>query len=149
MEQTKQFEQTVEKLSQEHYHIFEQLEKFDLKLKNHKLSTMFKDFQSTFIFLKKDLIDHFLFEEQHLFQKMLLLFRSDKLIKSILEIQKEHGIILTKIETLEKLYFSSETLADPDSSLSLDTAVYLKKLMEDIKLHAKKEVDEIYFFVES
>ena len=92
-------------------------------------------------YFQRNIIHHFEFEEKKVFPTILLKLATPESIKLILELQKEHGIILTKLR--EFLSVTSKNIAPVDKKTSSQLTFMGRKIIHLILIHASKEDDKL------
>jgi hemerythrin-like domain-containing protein len=92
-------------------------------------------------FFQKNIVGHFKFEEEKIFSTCLLKIATPESIRLILELQREHGKILTKLEEFRKII--------PEKDKPLNQGVINKlnllgrEILDILLAHASKEDDEL------
>ena len=92
-------------------------------------------------FFQRHIIHHFEFEEKNVFPAILLKSATLESIKLILELQKEHGVILTKLR--EFLSITSKKIAPVDKETSAELNSMGRKIIHLLLIHASKEDDKL------
>jgi len=92
-------------------------------------------------FFQRNLIDHFEFEERMVFPVLLSAHATPETIKLILELQKEHGIILKELEEFRRIV--SENVSPLDKETNVRQNLVGREIMESLLAHASKEDDEL------
>lgn len=96
-------------------------------------------------FFKHNIISHFEFEENKIFPSCLLKVATPESVKLILELQKEHGAILSKVEEWQGLI--------PKEDISLDQEIFTninykgRDILDMLIAHASKEDDKLLPFL--
>ncbi|HIE27477.1 TPA: hemerythrin domain-containing protein [Candidatus Poribacteria bacterium] len=89
----------------------------------------------------KRVISHFEFEEKTVFPGVLSEYATSETIKLILELQKEHGIILKELEEFQKII--SENTIPLDKEMNARLNVVGRGIIDRFLTHASKEDDEL------
>jgi len=97
-------------------------------------------------FFKRKVIDHFEFEEKNIFPVCLLNLASPELVKLILELQKDHGVILTKTEDF--LRRATANIRSPNEETTADLKLKGKEILDILLVHASKEDDDLIPIIE-
>jgi len=92
-------------------------------------------------FFQQNIIDHFEFEEKKIFPPILLKAATPESIKLILELQREHGIILAKLEEFQ--WIASKSVIPPDEKTSAELNFVARKIIDILLMHASKEDDNL------
>jgi iron-sulfur cluster repair protein YtfE (RIC family) len=92
-------------------------------------------------FFQERIVDHFEFEEKIVFPAILSKAATPETIKLILELQKEHGIILTKLEEFQRI--ASKSVIPPDEETSAELNFVARKIIDILLMHASKEDDNM------
>jgi hemerythrin-like domain-containing protein len=92
-------------------------------------------------FFQKYVIDHFEFEEKIVFPAILLKAATPESIKLILELQREHGIMLAKLEEFQRI--ASKSVIPPDKKTGAELNFVARKIIDILLMHASKEDDNI------
>lgn len=92
-------------------------------------------------YFQRNIIHHFEFEEEKVFPIILSKFPTLGSIKLILELQKEHGVILTKL--WEFLSITSKKIAPVDKETSAQLNSLGRKIIHLLLTHASKEDDKL------
>ncbi len=92
-------------------------------------------------YFQRHIIHHFEFEEKKVFPAILLNLATMESIKLILELQKEHGVILTKL--WEFLSTTSKKIAPVDKETSAQLNSMGRKIIHLLLAHASKEDDKL------
>ena len=90
-------------------------------------------------FFKKNLIEHFEFEEERVFSTILAHAATPEGIKLILELQREHGSILKELEEFQKIISDNTFPLDKGTSTRLN--VIGRDIIDSLLAHASKEDD--------
>ena len=90
-------------------------------------------------FFKRNVIDHFKFEEKMVFPAVLSRAATPDSIKLILELQREHGLMLKELEGFQKII--SEIQFDKERHARLNIVV--RKIIDNLLAHASKEDNEL------
>jgi len=92
-------------------------------------------------YFQRHIIHHFEFEEKKVFPAILSKLATPESIKLILELQKEHGIILTKLREFQSI--SSKKIAPVDKETSAQLNFMGRKIIHLLLIHASKEDDKL------
>lgn len=92
-------------------------------------------------FLNESIINHFKFEEERIFQPLLSRALTAKGIALILELQKDHGMMLREVETIKRSISETKDFLDKEIDTKIKTAI--KILMDELLIHATKEDDHL------
>jgi hemerythrin-like domain-containing protein len=92
-------------------------------------------------FFQQNIIDHFEFEEKKVFPAILSKVATPESIRLILELQREHGIILAKLEEFQRIVSNSVIPLDEEKSAELNLVA--RKIIDILLIHASKEDDNI------
>jgi hemerythrin-like domain-containing protein len=92
-------------------------------------------------FFNRNIICHFKFEENEVFPKILSGAATSQSIKLILELQKEHGMILKQLESFQKIVAENRGSLDKETNRKIGLLV--KKITEELQKHAAKEDDNL------
>jgi len=92
-------------------------------------------------FFQQHIIYHFEFEEKNVFPVILSKLATLESIKLILELQKEHGFILTKL--WEFLSITSKKIAPVDKETSAQLNFMGRNIIHLLLTHASKEDDKL------
>ena len=97
----------------------------------------------------KRVIDHFEFEEKTIFPIVLSSYATPESIKLVLELQKEHEIMLRQLEEFQKIIGSRNTISGNAISLNKETHTkllnaMLREIIDNILSHASKEDKELW-----
>ena len=92
-------------------------------------------------FLKRNLVEHFEFEEKIVFPAILSGCATPESIKLILELQREHGIMLKGFEEFQKI--TSENVLPLDKETNVRLNVVGRDIIDSLLAHASKEDDEL------
>ena len=92
-------------------------------------------------FFKQRVIEHFGFEEKIVFPAILSGCATPESIKLILELQREHGIILKELEEFLKIISENTIPLDKETNTRLN--VVGREIMDSLIVHASKEDDEL------
>jgi len=92
-------------------------------------------------YFQRHIIRHFEFEEKKVFPAILLNLATMESIKLILELQKEHGVILTKLQ--EFLNITSKMIVPVDKETSAKLNSMGRKIICLLLTHASKEDDKL------
>ncbi len=92
-------------------------------------------------FFQRNIINHFEFEEKNVFPDILLKLATLESVKLILELQKEHGVILTKL--WEFLIITSKKITPVDKETSTELNSIGRKIIHLLLTHASKEDDSL------
>lgn len=92
-------------------------------------------------FFNKNIIGHFEFEEKKIFPPCLLKIATPESVKLILELQKEHGIMLTKLAEFHKIISENDIPFDKETCTKIN--VVAREILDLLLLHASKEDDKL------
>ena len=92
-------------------------------------------------FFKRNVTDHFEFEEKTIFPAILSGTITAETIKLILELQGEHGRILKELEGFRKIISENTVPLNKEASLRLKAAG--KEVMHSLLRHASKEDEKL------
>jgi hemerythrin-like domain-containing protein len=92
-------------------------------------------------FFQQYIIAHFEFEEKIVFPAILSKAATPETIKLILELQREHGIILAKLEEFQRIVSNSVIPVDEKTSAELNFVA--RKIIDILLMHASKEDDNM------
>jgi len=92
-------------------------------------------------FFQRHIIHHFEFEEKNVFPVILSKLATLESIKLILELQKEHGFILTKL--WEFLSITSKKIVPVDKEASAQLNCMGRNIIHLLLTHASKEDDKL------
>jgi hemerythrin-like domain-containing protein len=92
-------------------------------------------------YFQRHIIHHFEFEERQVFPAILSNLATTESVKLILELQKEHGVILTKL--WEFLSTTSKMTAPVDKETSAQLNSMGRKIIHLLLTHASKEDDKL------
>ncbi|EKD26089.1 MAG: hypothetical protein ACD_79C01375G0004 [uncultured bacterium] len=129
--------------AEEHDVILNDLEKFDKLLQDENFDEVFKGSKNILSFFDKEMKEHFLQEEEVLFPAVLLNKTDNKTISLVLILQKEHGVILEKVEFLKKEKNNYDNYKDSNY------ITLLQKIIVELMEHSKKEMKELYPLLEN
>ncbi len=97
----------------------------------------------------KRVIDHFEFEEKTIFPIVLSSYAMPESIKLVLELQREHGIMLRQLEELQEIMGLRNT--PPGDIVNLNKEIHTKlvnvvmrEIIDNILSHASKEDNELW-----
>ena len=97
-------------------------------------------------FFKRKIVDHFKFEENKIFPTCLLNLATPESVKLILELQREHGVILTKLADF--LRITSKNIGPPDKETIAELNLKGREIIDILLIHASKEDDKLIPIVE-
>ena len=97
-------------------------------------------------FFQQNIVGHFKFEEEKVFHPLLLKMATSELIKLILDLQREHGIILSKLEEFQRIV--SEKASLPDKEINTRLNIVGREIIDILLAHASKEDDELFPIIE-
>ncbi len=100
-----------------------------------------KDIKPIEEFFRRHIIYHFEFEEKDVFPVILSKLATLESIKLILELQKEHGFILTKL--WEFMNITSKKTAPVDKETSAQLNCMGRNIIHLLLTHASKEDDKL------
>lgn len=92
-------------------------------------------------FFNKNVTAHFAFEEKNIFPVCLLKFATPETVQLILELQKEHGTISTKLEEFQSIASKKTAPYDEDTISQLN--ILGRKIFDLLLNHASKEDDNL------
>ena len=92
-------------------------------------------------FFLRHIIYHFEFEEKDVFPVILSKLATLESIKLILELQKEHGVILTKLREFRSITSKKNTPVDKETGSQLNFVG--RKIIHLLLTHASKEDDKL------
>ena len=92
-------------------------------------------------FFKRNLIEHFEFEEEMVFSPVLLRATTPDSIKLILELQREHGSISNELEEFQKIISENAFPLDKETGTRLN--VVGRDIIDRLLTHASKEDDKL------
>jgi hemerythrin-like domain-containing protein len=92
-------------------------------------------------FFQERIVKHFEFEEKIVFPAILSKAAAPETIKLILELQREHGIILTKLEEFQRI--ASKSVIPPDEKTEAELNLVARKIIDMLLMHASKEDDHM------
>jgi iron-sulfur cluster repair protein YtfE (RIC family) len=92
-------------------------------------------------YFQRHIIHHFEFEEKKVFPAILLKLATLESIKLILELQKEHGVILTKLREFRSITSKKNTPVDKETGSQLNFVG--RKIIHLLLTHASKEDDKL------
>lgn len=92
-------------------------------------------------YFQRHIIHHFEFEEKKVFPAILLKLATLESIKLILELQKEHGVILTKLREFRSITSKKNTPVDKETGSQLNFEG--RKIIHLLLTHASKEDDKL------
>jgi len=90
-------------------------------------------------FFRRNVIEHFEFEETIVFPPVLLRIATPDSIKLILVLQREHGAILKELEEFQKIISKTAFPCDNETSTRLN--VVARKIIDNLIAHSSKEDD--------
>ncbi|MFH1729723.1 MAG: hemerythrin domain-containing protein [Pseudomonadota bacterium] len=93
----------------------------------------------------RNLMLHFQFEEDHIFSRVLAHTTDLKLVKYVLSLQKDHGIITERITSFWKIVENNAETKSPDSSARL--ILLFMDIQDEILDHAHKEDQKLFPYV--
>jgi hemerythrin-like domain-containing protein len=96
-------------------------------------------------FFNQNIIHHFEFEEKKIFPVILLKTATPEYVGLILELQREHGIILKEVDLFKERISKNPDLLNKETSREIYDIV--KKIKENIQRHAAKEDEKILPFL--
>jgi len=97
-------------------------------------------------FFNQNVTVHFALEEKNVFPVCLLKLATPETVKLILELQKDHGIISSKVEEFMNIAAKKTTSNEKDTSSQLN---FLGRNIFDLLLnHASKEDDNLFPILE-
>lgn len=88
-------------------------------------------------FFKRNVTEHFAFEEEIVFPAILAKVATPEAIKLIPELQKEHRIILEELKEFQKIISAAAIPLDEETSLKLN--VVGKRIINSLQRHAAEE----------
>ncbi|MGM0453385.1 MAG: hemerythrin domain-containing protein [Thermodesulfobacteriota bacterium] len=138
MQGSKNIDNAIAKLSQEHKLIADYVAKFS-KGKSQKDKAFFAQLNQFIEFLKKDLLKHFELEEYVFFPAAVNGSPSYDTALLVLNFQKEHGILEKELEAI----LARQNEIGPGK---LDAALLksIGSFFEKLKVHAKRELIELF-----
>jgi iron-sulfur cluster repair protein YtfE (RIC family) len=92
-------------------------------------------------FFQRNIVSHFKFEEKIVFPAILSKAATPEAIKLILELQKEHGMILTKLEEFQSIV--SKSVIPFDEKTEAELNLVARKIIDILLMHASKEDDNM------
>ena len=92
-------------------------------------------------FFKQNVIEHFKYEEEKVFTVCLLKVATPELVSLILELQKEHGLMLKNVEEFRRII--SENGIPPSKEASVRLNILGREIIEIFLAHALREDDEL------
>lgn len=92
-------------------------------------------------YFQRQIIDHFEFEEKKVFPAILSNVATQEYIELVLELQEEHGVILTKLG--EFLSIISKKIAPVDEETGTEINSMSRKIILLLLAHASKEDDKL------
>ena len=92
-------------------------------------------------FFKRNVTEHFKFEEEIVFPLVLSKVATPESIKLILELQREHGSILKELEEFQKIISENDFPFDKETGTKLN--VVGRKILDSLLSHASKEDDSL------
>lgn len=92
-------------------------------------------------YFQRHIIHHFEFEEKKVFPAILLNLATRESIELILELQKEHGVILTKLREFQSIISEKNAPVDKETSAQLNSKG--RKIIHLLLAHASKEDDRL------
>ncbi|MFH2026683.1 MAG: hemerythrin domain-containing protein, partial [bacterium] len=92
-------------------------------------------------FFKRNLIEHFKFEEEIVFPPVLSQAATPDSIKLILELQREHGSILKELEEFQNIISKNAFPLDKETGKRLN--VVGRNILNSLLPHASKEDDKL------
>lgn len=92
-------------------------------------------------FFKQNVIGHFRFEEKTIFPPCLLKVATPELVNLILELQREHGFILAKVEEFRSIISEKDIPLDKEISTKLN--IVGREIIDILLIHTSKEDDEL------
>lgn len=96
-------------------------------------------------FFKKNIISHFEFEEKIIFPTCLLKAATPEFIRLILELQREHGFILSKVEEWQGLIPKEDIPRDQENFIKINYNG--REILDLLITHASKEDDKLLPFL--
>ncbi|HUU49946.1 MAG TPA: hemerythrin domain-containing protein [Nitrospinota bacterium] len=92
-------------------------------------------------FFERSVISHFEFEEKKIFPPILLESPTLESVKLILELQREHGIILKELEEFRKIVSENTIPLDEETNKRLNVAG--RTIRDNLLRHSLKEDKEL------
>lgn len=141
MKQTHKWVDPLKRMIKDHIEVSEHLENlqelFGLLLTEEGWSNI----KSVEDFFERNVVSHFEFEEKVVFPAILLKATTEESVKLILELQKEHGVILKELEGFRKIVSESNFPLSKETNEILKTAG--REIRDNLLRHAMKEDKEL------
>ena len=134
------------RLIKDHEQVSEFLENIGEVLKFLDDEEAWKKIKPVEAFFQQNIVGHFKFEEEKVFHPLLLKMATSELIKLILDLQREHGIILSKLEEFQRIV--SEKASLPDKEINTRLNIVGREIIDILLAHASKEDDELFPIIE-
>jgi hypothetical protein len=131
---------TLAKLEHEHKFIISYLEKFETMVNESELALVHEKLQAIAPHLHRQIIDHFAFEEEFIFPAALSGTPSSELIRMVLRLQKEHGIIEREIMEVFDLVTGS---GDFTAHIGQEIALRAHRVTPIIREHTARESHDL------
>lgn len=135
----------VAKLSREHVLINQYVSEFNKNFKT-KDREFFKGIETFFVFLEKELLNHFRFEEVVIFPASLVGESTYGNVLMVMTLQKEHGILETQLEALKS---EIRNLRENKAPLTDEPIDKIKLFFDSLKNHAKREMTDLYPMIDA
>ena len=135
----------VAKISKEHKIITDYVVKFNKSLQIRD-KEFFKGIAAFFNFLKKDLLQHFRFEEVVIFPASIVAEPRYENILMIMSLQKEHGLLENQLQVLNA---EINALKLAREKLSNELIERIKLFFDELKIHAKREMTDVFPMIDA
>jgi iron-sulfur cluster repair protein YtfE (RIC family) len=97
-------------------------------------------------FFNRSIVSHFKFEEKVIFPPISSKVASAKFKKLVLELQKEHKIILKELDEFQKIVSGNKISFD--EQIKIEINIMVRKIMDRLQRHALKEDEELLPIIE-
>jgi len=141
MERTDEWVDPLKRLIKDHTEVSEHLENLEELLGILLEEEGWTNIKRIENFFERNVIGHFEFEEKKIFPALLLESSTPQLIKLILELQREHGIILKELEEFRKIVSENTIPLDEETHKRLNVAG--RTIRDDLLRHSLKEDKEL------
>jgi len=131
----------VLKISNEHKLIVGQLKKLEEDFRYLGREEFFQEFCRTSLEFQDAIRRHFEFEERFLFEPMLQTIPSADVVRRVLQLQKQHGIVLERLRMMDR--FLEADLADLPRSIEI-LVPEVRNLIAEFKEHAMVEIKDVF-----
>ena len=141
MEERKKSEDPLARLIMDHEEVSEHLEVLKEIMDFLSKKEAWSKIKLLENFFKRNVVDHFKFEEKMVFPTILSGTTSAETVKLILELQGEHGRILKELEGFRKIISENTVPLNKEASLKLKAAG--EEVICSLLEHASKEDEKL------